>query len=59
MKKIIILSTLGLLLAGGSAFALDYYGKKCTGSKNCSACKNCRGCKHCAKDGGECGVCKK
>jgi hypothetical protein len=57
MKKIIILSTLGIMLAG-SAFAYDYYGKKCTGSKNCSACKNCKYCKHCAKDDGKCGVCK-
>ncbi|MDI1306420.1 MAG: hypothetical protein PSX42_16460 [bacterium] len=57
MKKIIILSTLGIMLAG-SVFAYDYYGKKCTGSKNCSACKNCKYCKHCAKDDGKCGVCK-
>lgn len=57
MKKIILFSTLGLLLAGAS-IAYEYSGKKCTGSKNCSACKNCKYCKHCAKDGGECGVCK-
>ena len=57
MKKILIFSTLGLMLAG-AAVTYEYVGKKCTGSKNCSACKNCKGCKHCHKDGGECGVCK-
>jgi hypothetical protein len=57
MKKLILLSTLGLLLAG-SAVTYEYAGKKCTGSKNCSACKNCKYCKYCAKEGGKCGVCK-
>ncbi|WP_291122752.1 hypothetical protein [Flavobacterium sp. UBA6046] len=57
MKKIILISTLCLLLAG-SALAYEYSGGKCTGSKNCSACKNCKYCKHCAKEGGTCGVCK-
>lgn len=58
MKKILIMSTIGLLLAG-AGIAYQYAGKKCTGSSSCSACKNCTGCKYCAKDGGECGVCKK
>ena len=57
MKRIIIISTLGLLLAG-AALTFEYTGKKCTGSSNCSACKNCKYCGHCAKQGGECGVCK-
>ncbi len=58
MKKIIIVGTLSLMIAG-AAFAYDYYaGGRCTGSSGCGACKNCKYCKHCAQEGGTCGVCK-
>ncbi len=58
MKKIIIVSTLAVLL-GGTLIAYNYgAGRRCTGSSNCKACKNCKYCKHCNEGGGECGVCK-
>ncbi len=56
MKRLIVFFTILMF-----AFATDASVKMttCTGSKNCSACKNCKYCKHCAKNGGNCGVCKK
>ena len=31
----------------------------CTGANPCNACKNCKYCKRCAKDGKNCGTCKR
>lgn len=57
MKKILFISTIGLMLIG-AAITYEYAGRKCSGTDSCSSCKNCKYCKHCAKDGGTCGVCK-
>jgi len=42
-----------VIIASGASFAT------CVGADPCNACKTCGYCKHCAKQGGNCGVCRR